>query len=1749
VQDIFDYLACYFAGCPTYAGNPNPHDTGYRARGASGCAETMAGMSAMTSGLGAGVHLFSGELFRHEVDLVIPGRGIDFVWARTYRSQQGRFNSAIGHRWGHSYDIYLRSSGADVILHDGALAREDVYTAQPANSWHNPEFFRSIVRNPNQSYTVFLPDGMRWSLGALDGSAAAGKITAMTDRNGNSMTFIYAPSGELDIVIDTLGRAIGITWSGFTLPVTAACVEDFAGRVVLYSYYNGVEPGGSYGDLKTVTTPAVTGTPTGNDFPAGRTTTYTYTSSHPRHDLNHLLLTITDARGQMFLRNEFNTTVPVTDPSFGRLTRQTWGNLGDVIDLVSVAQTPSPANHFAARMVIVNDRVGNVKECFYNASNRGVLFRELTGRADPDQPTTQTVNRPGAPLRPGDPAHYETRWTYAPSGLPSRIDQPNGNATLNAYDTASPNWLSRGNLLQRQRLPGPLGGDQPSITESWQYLSGFGGGCGCGGGAGDKFVTSHTDGRGNTTTHSYDAAGNRVQTTFPVAPISQVFAYNAFGQLTSSTLAPAGPGTPYRINYEYHASGSQMGYRRAEIVDPGGLSLTKRYEYDPVGNIVAVIDPGMHRTDYIRNQLNEVVRVLAPTLSTPSGSIRYQTDYIFDANGNVDSVRTANFDDQGALQANSVFTWDYEQDILNRITRIGREIDAITSAVTLYEYDASGNLVLTRSPEAVAGSPTGSQTAGTHDERDLPLDVIRGSGGPAQNVTRYDFDGNRNLKRTTMGTNGAPQSTVRVLDGYNRVVLTTDPMENSTALSYDGAGDVRRRLVRGEVNDVAGAANNVDLSDLTILLDPLGRVTQTEERHIDLGTQVAIGDGLRTHVFVYDGRSRLIGSTDDNGRTTTHAYDGAARRASTTDAAGNATTYMYNADSLVTGMVKQDRSDLAPGSTQLFAWTYGYDGLHRRASETDNVGTVRSFMYNSLGDTTRIVDGRGTHTRREYDGLRQLVRSVIDMNNNQVFTDTSDIVTTSTYDLSSRLIAQSNDNGYTTRHAYDNLGRRVATRRADGTVHQVGAGLVWPLDQPLVGLPGFTNGYDVHWNPVTSTDANGTATTSQFDLLNRRTRRDITPGAGVSAETTLEEFAHDGRGRLVSAMDDDSVVTRQHDSLGHCTREALGPNATLRVFDAEGNVTSTTYPGGRVVTRTFDELNRALVISGPMGPVGTYSYIGRRVEAIDFGNGLRQSFTYDGVTGVPNAPGDFGVRRLVASTLAPVGGGAALETMTYAWDRDANLVSRMVAGTSTADAYQFDAADRLLRTDRGATPLFTNYAMDGAGNRATVGGGPDAGAYTMNAGIPPGDAQVNQYSATPFDTRGYDANGNTTGRDPAGAPPAQVLTYNARNQLVSFSDPGAVGGPVTAVYRYDAAGRRVEKAVTTGANPPVVTRFFYDGRDIVEERSGAGVVQATYIWGSGHRLVQMRRGVQNHYFAADVISSPVIATSQGGAVAERYRYLEFGQAVVLNPGGQAITSSTISNPYFWRGTYDDSESVTLCGLGFHYDPRAGGYLCEFPPGTGLEGLLDGIVWGDPDWFDVPNYGDDIVHGLQGVDIQVNIESLPDATNIMDNLNDTLDMMFDMMSHSNFGAVLFFFAGLVAGEIILDLWGHTMDGENDTDGDGIKNSIDNDDDDDGIPDGQDGDRDGDGDPNGTDSHPDDPKQDITPESESGHMLWDAVMKFSINDVSETAALSTSFVDFELWNNAWMFNASTVSSRNMVNPFTESPAGMMPATWRR
>ena len=220
------------------------------------------------------VYLFSGEFHHSAVDLRIKGWGLDLVWARRYRSQVP-VNTAQGIGWDFSYNLYIVQSGpTQVEVHDGNT-RADTFVQQLDGSYALDEFFRQGVFS-NGWFVLSFADGGIWEFLPLTDPTAPGRINRIIDRNGNALGFTYGAGGLLSTIADALGRLTTVAYANIAGVERIASVTDFTGRTVQYGYYREGDAGGSAGDLKSVTSPPVIGTPQGNDFPQGKTTIYTY---------------------------------------------------------------------------------------------------------------------------------------------------------------------------------------------------------------------------------------------------------------------------------------------------------------------------------------------------------------------------------------------------------------------------------------------------------------------------------------------------------------------------------------------------------------------------------------------------------------------------------------------------------------------------------------------------------------------------------------------------------------------------------------------------------------------------------------------------------------------------------------------------------------------------------------------------------------------------------------------------------------------------------------------------------------------------------------------------------------------------------------------------------------------------------------------------------------------------------------------------------------------------------------------------------------------------------------------------------------------------------------------------------------------------------------------------------------------------------------------------------------------------------
>jgi RHS repeat-associated protein len=1486
--DVLTFLNRWNAGCPAavFAGDPNPNELGepeFALPGdRPGCGQRPTIGHKLEPVL-SGVHPFSGETFRVEEDMTVQGRVMDFRFVRKYRSQGGP-DTAIGNRWDFSYNIFIEKHGPHINVHNGA-GRVDTYRVTTAGRFLDAEHLRALQLNGNGSYTLLFSDGGEWRFGAFDGSARAGKIESIVDRNGNSMGFTYDGQGRLVAVLDDLGRVYSI---GYDADGMIGSVCDFTGRCWVYTYYGAGDPDGLPGDLRTVTTPAIVGTPNGNDFPDGRTVRYTYTTGNADDRLNHMLTSVTDPRGFEVVSNEYDTTSPPGQIGFGRLDRQRLGDGPTPTDLVYVAVQPQQGNNFATLRVILNTRDGSVKEAFYDGRNLGVLLHELTGFADPNQPTTPTENRPGAPLRATDPARFEHRWQYESSGLVREVLFPSGARIVRTHDLQNADPRARGNLLELRRLAGPYGGDQAELVETFEYLSGFGGCCAT------SFVTRHVNARGNERTFAYDDRGNRLSAAGTQPGDVVEWEYDLHGRKTAVVHADDGEGRRQRDESTYYDAGPMNGYLRSEIIDAGGLAIETTYEYNDRGNMNRSIDAEGRDTTAFVNELGEIVREVSQVAY--GQNTRVTKDNYFDASGNIVRVDEENRDHLGEFLANSHFTRTYEYDALGRLARQTQEIAEGESKTVELLYDVTGRVAQIRSGEAVNGNQPDNTVTRWFDERGKLYRETLGAGGQHASTTQHDYNLDGFSVREVAGLEAGGRETLISRDGFGRPTGSTDPMGNQSAFNYDANGNTTGYRVFGELLDLPGSAGNVRLHEQRTTYNEADLPVRMERDQFDPVTGDPIGDEVEFTDWAYSPGGRLLRQFSPDGGMYEVGRDTAGRRAFERLANGVEVRYFYNALHQVVRMEAEHTSETG-GDPKTLTTLYTYDAFRRLTGKTEPDGGVWEFGWDARDNRTRVRDPRGNVVETSVDGAGRVVER------RRLLTDTGDgsgqvvgdIAVRYEYDDSGRITRRVDDLGRVTAYEYDALDRTVRAVHADGTV--------------------VTHSYDALGDLLATQDANGTVIQHQHDLAGRLTRRDVTPGQGVANDTTFETFAYDGAGRLVSAANDATQVLRRVDSMGNLLEDAIDGVPVVCEPDAEGNPLTCVYPSGRSFGFSYRPDGRASTVSFGGEVVAAFNYLGglglERARYTDLpGNAFIDELTsYDDA-------GRFD--RLAVVRDDGSGQRTALDDRTFTWDNAGNrafAADTLQGGSGFTHEYAYDSANRLLRSDSETDmgEVVIGYTLDGVGNRTMVSGGADAGPYSADP--------MHQYTSTPFDARSYDAMGNTRSMNGGGV--NATLAWNYKHELVRWED--AVSGRVVR-FVYDALGRPVRR-IETGPTPGT-TAYRWLGDGLAEEFNPGNGQAKSYAHAAGDiRLLVTNAGV--HHMHPDGSATVYSITSDAGLLAARYDYTDYG--AVRN-----LMQPQVPNTRLFAGLWLD-QGMRLYRAGHRFfEARTGKMISRDPLG----------VWGD-----------------------------------------------------------------------------------------------------------------------------------------------------------------------------------------------------------
>lgn len=549
----------------------------------------------LTDRMSASVNTFNGNLRLEATDLRLAGTGLDLVVARAW-SSRSTGESIFGKGWVATLgDVRVQTLNDGSVFYYGpggaqsGFGRNDDGTFAPsAGLSASLRLDDNATPGDTSDDTYVLTTDGGGEQQVFD--RAAGRLIRRRDRNANTISFGYGPTGLLTAVTDTQGRSTTVAYNAQGL---VSVVTDPAGRQHSYLY-------DANKNLTSYTDPE-------NGYTAR--TYFAYDTS------GRLIQVTTPAGRQMVLG--YDTLRKVTSI---RWTATGWPTTTFVYsaDKTVVTDPNAKATTYrydpVGRTTGVTDALGNATSIGYTSRSNVRTYAQPTGTTTYGYTSVNALASVAYPtgssaqMQYGDPAHPH---------LPTAVADPQGNRQLYAYDTV-------GNL-RTQQAEGMV---SPTAKVELTY------------GAKGRIVSSR-DPNGSTTTYTYDSLGRPTGAT-PPAPQGAVgpITYDGLSRPTSMQNATGETTTTSydrldRITRMAFADGSSVtwGHDRdgnvTTMTDPTGTTVmsydemgrlsarttpddkTVTYGYDKAGNLTAVTDSN-GTTTYAYNAINLPVQVTAP---------------------------------------------------------------------------------------------------------------------------------------------------------------------------------------------------------------------------------------------------------------------------------------------------------------------------------------------------------------------------------------------------------------------------------------------------------------------------------------------------------------------------------------------------------------------------------------------------------------------------------------------------------------------------------------------------------------------------------------------------------------------------------------------------------------------------------------------------------------------------------------------------------------------------------------------------------------------------------------------------------------------------------------------------------------------------------------------------------------------------------------------------------------------------------
>lgn len=528
------------------------------------------------------------------------------------------------------------------------------------------------------------------------------------------------------------------------------------------------------------------------------------------------------------------------------------------------------------------------------------------------------------------------------------------------------------------------------------------------------------------------------------------------------------------------------------------------------------------------------------------------------------------------------------------------------------------------------------------------------------------------------------------------------PYTTVTTYSYDDKGNVLSSTVNSTTNMALKTTSTYDVygNVLSSVTTGSGVKTITKYNDYDASGRFVIksytNPASAVNTFTYDLWGNLLTESDatesSNILTAKYAYDGWGRKLTALQADGTQTTYETGWG---TGNYKKYYTkESTTGKPSVTVW---YDkGGHEVLQETfgaKGMPVSRTTTYNGKGQVSRVENKTGKLAITQnltYDERGRVLTDVLSSGkstsysygNRSVTTTIAGRVYTKTSDAWGNVV-RSTDPVSEVEYQYSSVGKPSSVRTQGSTVTMTydAAGNQLSLSDPDAGTSNYT--YAADGTLLTQTDGRGIKTTNNYDNLGRLASTQI----GQKNIVYTYGTAGNEKLRLVRLAADNNSVEYTHDKFGRVVTEKRnvdghGTYSFSYAYNSNNQLSKTTYPGGLEVACQYD--GYGFKSQSAIGDKVIY-----KVESTD---GLVSSTSFMGkliATRTRDARGYEGNVKIMRGT-------SVLETFDETYDGATdNLLSRR-RNNNPQESFGYDNLDRLVSVRSGAAETMKiSYAPNG----------------------------------------------------------------------------------------------------------------------------------------------------------------------------------------------------------------------------------------------------------------------------------------------------------------------------------------------------------------------------------------------------------------------------------------------------------------------